>query len=83
MHANTDSMLDAIAALALQIAQSCPDCADAATQIARLTGDIRGAALDAGSVRDAVEAGTLDSDISDAQVDATVQAVVKMGRDEN
>lgn len=83
MHANTDSMLDTIAALALQIAQSCPDCAEAAARIAQLTSEIRGAALDIGSIRDAVEAGTLDSDISDAQVDATVQAVVRMGRDES
>jgi hypothetical protein len=83
MRADADSMLDTIAALALQIAQSCPDCADAAGRISDLAGEIRGALVDPdqGAVRDAVEAGAVDSDMSDARVDATVDAVVKMRRE--
>jgi hypothetical protein len=81
MHANADSMLETIGALALQIAQSCPDCSDAASRIAELATEIRGVGLDRGSIRDAVEAGTVDSDLSDAQVGATVEAVVNTARD--
>ncbi len=80
MHANADSMLDAIADIALQIARTCPDCADAATRITKLVSEVRGAALDRGAIRDAVETGTADSDLSDARLDATVEAVVKMSR---
>ena len=81
MHADADSMLDTIGTLALQIAQSCPDCADPASRIASLATEIRGVGIDKGAVRDAVEAGTVDSDVSDAQVGATVEAVVQTARD--
>jgi hypothetical protein len=80
MHADAESMLETIATLALQIAQSCPDCADPASRIAALVAEIRTGSLDRGAVRDAVEAGTVDSDVSDAQVGATVEAVVKTAR---
>jgi hypothetical protein len=81
LHADAESMLDTIGTLALQIAQSCPDCADPASRIAALALEIRGVALDRGAVRDAVEAETVDSDVSDAQVGATVEAVVRTARD--
>jgi hypothetical protein len=81
MHADADAMLATIAEIALQIARSSPDCADAATRIAKLAGEVRGTKLEWGAVRDAVESGTADSDLSDAQVGATVDAVVKLGRE--
>ena len=81
MYANTDSMLETIGSLALRIAQCCPVCVESAARIAKLAGEIQSASLDRGAIRDAVEAGTADSDLSDARVNATVEAVAKMNRD--
>jgi hypothetical protein len=80
MHADATTMLETIGELALQIARSCPDCADPAMRIADLAHQVSGGSLDRGAIRDAVEATTLDSDISDTQVDATVDAVAKISR---
>ena len=80
MHADAEAILETIGQLALQIAQSCPDCADPAKRIADLARQVSAAALDRGAIRDAVETTTLDSDLSDTQVDATVEAVAKITR---
>jgi hypothetical protein len=82
MHADANAMLETIGALALQIAQSCPDCAEPAMRIVDLAKQVHGGGLDRGAIRDAVETTTLDSDLSDTQVGATVEAVAKISRND-
>lgn len=77
----TDPDLDTIIGIALEIAQHCPDCADKAMRISSLARHAAAAPLDRETVRDAIEAQTFDSDLSDTQVSATTEAVVKVSRD--
>ena len=78
MSADANALLDTIAALAMEIAQQCPDAADRAKQIAMLAGEVRtGSDLDRGAVQDALEATLEESDISDGHVRTTTEAVVK------
>jgi hypothetical protein len=67
--------LDAILALADEIARLAPDCAERAMQITRLVRDLD-AAPDAAAVTDTIAAETADSDLSETQVRATARSVV-------
>lgn len=69
------TILDAIIALAEEIARASPDCADRAMRIAALAGELE-TGPDATSVEDAIVAETADSDLSDSQVRTTTRAVV-------
>lgn len=81
MDPKTDSTLGTIIHLAVELAQRCPDGADTAARIADLASSLRGGEVGQGTLRDAIDSSTVDSDISSAQVDATVGAVAKMNRD--
>ncbi len=75
---NPDAILDAISSLAMDIARQCPDCADHATKIAALAGEIRAASVDRGAVQDVLDSEMIDSgDLSDVHVRATTEAVVR------
>lgn len=77
-----DALLETIVTLAVEIGQRCPDCADQASLIASLAGQIRGASIDRGAVQDALDAEMADSDLSDLHVRSTTEAVMKAGRGE-
>lgn len=73
----TDSILDTVAALALDIARQCPDCADNAMRIASLVGQVKSAPVDRGAIQDALDVRLADSGISDSEVRSTTEAIVK------
>jgi hypothetical protein len=73
----TESILDTIAALALDIARQCPDCAENATRIASLAGQVKAMPPDRGAIQDALESRMADSDISDTSVRSTTEAIVE------
>lgn len=77
---NPDSLLETIVTLAVEIGQRCPDCADHASRIASLAGQIRGASMDRGAVQDVLDAEMADSDLSDLHVRTTTEAVLKAGK---
>ncbi len=74
------ALLDAIVSLATEIGQRCPDCADHASQIASLAGQIATATPDRGAIQDALDAEMSDTDLSDAHVRQTTEAVVRAVR---
>ena len=82
MQPELDATLDAIVEIAMQIAAGHPDCAENATRIARLAGTLRNAGIDKGALRDALATTTIGSDMSDADVSATVERTVEMSRDD-
>ncbi len=73
--ARRQESLDAILALADEIARLAPDCADRAMRIAEFARDL-GSEPDAATVEDAIVAETADSDLSDTQVRTTARSVV-------
>lgn len=76
-----DALLDTIFALAMEIAQHCPDAAERATRIAELVGEIRAnPPLDRGTIQDILETELDTSDVSDLHVRTTTEAVVKAVR---
>ena len=75
------SVLDAVVMLADQIARAAPECADAAMQIVKLVQELA-PAPDRDLIRDTLEAETADSDLSDAQLQTTTDAVVRAVRAE-
>ena len=82
MEPNLDATLDSIVQLARQIAQSSPDCAGDAGRIVELAGTLRGGQVDKGALRDALATTTVGSDMSDADVSATVERTMRMSRDD-
>lgn len=78
--ARDQSAIDAIIALAEEIARASPECADKAMQILDLarTLDSR---PDQAAIEDAIDAGT-DGDLSDTRVRSASSAVVRSIRDE-
>ena len=76
-----DTLLDTIARLAEEIARASPECADKARQIATLAAEVNCARIDRSLIRDAIEAETSDSDLSDTQVGRTAEAVARAVRD--
>ena len=73
--ARRQESLDAILALADEIARLAPDCADRAMQISQLVRDL-GAAPDAATVEDTIAAETADSDLSETQLRSTASSVM-------
>lgn len=78
----TDTLIDAICDLALEIARLSPDAAERAQHLVSLAGQLRKAMpLDRGAIQDAITVETADSDLSDAAVRTTTEAVVRAARD--
>ncbi len=75
------SVLDTILMLADQIARTSPESAEQAMQIAKLVHEL-GPEPDRTLIKDAIEIETADSDISDARVQTTTDAVMKVVRNE-
>ncbi len=71
--------LDTIVMLAEQIARTSPECADQAMQIVKLIQEL-GPAPDRGLIKDTIDAETADSDVSDARVQTTTDAVMRAVR---
>ena len=76
-----DAILGTIVELAMGIARQCPDCADPASQIASLAGELRAAPIDRGAVQDVLEAQMGEGDLSDVRVRSTAESVVKAARE--
>jgi hypothetical protein len=75
------SVLDTVAMLADQIARTAPECASQAMEIVKLVNEL-GAAPDRALVQDALDAETADTDLSDARVQTTTDAVMRAVRGE-
>ena len=82
MPPDPDALLGTIVDLATAIARQSPDCADAASQIASLAGQIRAASLDRGAVQDVLDAQMAENDLSDVRVRTTTESVLKAARDD-
>lgn len=80
--ADTDSLIDCVSELALDIARLCPDCAEKAQQLVSLVGQIRSRPLDRGAIQDAIGCEMVDTDLSDAQVRTTTEAVLRAAADD-
>ena len=77
--AQQQTVLDAVVMLAHQIARTAPECADQAMQIVKLMHEL-GPAPDRALVQDTLEAETADTDVSDARVQTTTDAVMRAVR---
>ncbi len=77
--AQQQTVLDAIVMLADQIARTAPECADQAMQIVKLVQEL-GPGPDRSLVQDALAVETADSDLSDARVQTTTDAVMRAVR---
>ncbi len=73
------AVLDTIVALADQIARTSPECADQAMQIVKLVHEL-GAEADRTLIKDTIDVETADTDVSDARVQTTADAVMKAVR---
>jgi hypothetical protein len=82
MSDDPDAILGTIVELAMGIARQCPDCAEPASQIASLAGELRAGSIDRGAVQDALESQMGENDLSDVRVRATAESVMKAARDE-
>jgi hypothetical protein len=82
MSTDPDAILGTIVDLAMDIARQCPDCAEPASQIASLAGELRAAKVDRGAVQDVLDAQMGENDLSDVRVRATAESVVKAARGE-
>lgn len=78
---DTSTLLDTIARLAEEIARASPECADKARQIGALAAEIGAADIDGATIRDTIETETVGSDLTDAQIGRTADAVVKAVRE--
>ena len=79
--AQHQDVLDTVVMLADQIARTAPECADQAMQIVKLVHEL-GPAPDRGLVQDALDLETADTDVSDAKVQTTTEAVMRAVRSE-
>jgi hypothetical protein len=70
------AVLDTVIMLADQIARTAPECADQAMQIVKLVSELEPAA-DRMTVKDALDLETADTDISNARVQSTADAVMR------
>ena len=73
------ALLDAVVMLADQIARTSPESADHAMQIVKLVHEL-GPEPDRALVKDTIEVETADTDLSDARVETTADAVMKAVR---
>jgi hypothetical protein len=78
---HNQAAIDAITALAEEIARTSPECADRSMEIIRLLRGLEGGP-DRGAIEDAIEAGT-DGDLSDTQVRNASNAVVRTMREQS
>jgi hypothetical protein len=74
--------IDTIVMLAEQIAHTAPECAIQAMRIIELVNEL-GSEPDRAMIRDAIEAETADSDLSNARVQTTAEAVARAIRTES
>ena len=70
------SVIETVVMLAEQIARSSPESADQAMQIVKLVHEL-GPEPDRDMIRDTLEAETADTDLSDARVQTTADAVMR------
>jgi hypothetical protein len=75
------AVLETIVMLAEQIARTAPDCAEQAMQIAKLVQEL-GSDPDPALIKDTIEVETADTDLSDARVQTTADAVMRAVRAE-
>jgi hypothetical protein len=75
------AVVETITMLAEQIARSAPECADSAMKIVELAREL-GPGPDRETIKDTLDAATADTDVSDARIETTVDAVAKAARDE-
>jgi hypothetical protein len=73
------AVLDTVVMLADQIARTSPECAEPAMQIVKLLQEL-GPEPDPGLVRDTIDLETADTDLSDARVQTTADAVMRAVR---
>ena len=73
------AVLDTVVMLAEQIARAAPECADQAMQIVKLVNSL-GQEPDPSLIRDTIEVETADTDLSDARVQTTADAVMRAVR---
>ena len=78
--ANDQSAIDAIVALAEEIARASPECADKAMQILDFARALD-SRPDQAAIEDAIDAGT-DGDLSDTRVRSASSAVMRSIRDD-
>ena len=71
--------LDTVVMLAERIARTSPECAEPAMQIVRLIHELT-SQPDRNQIKDAIEMETADTDLSDARVQMTTDAVMKAVR---
>ncbi|HEX5867744.1 MAG TPA: hypothetical protein VFY72_08565 [Beijerinckiaceae bacterium] len=69
-------MLDTVAMLADQIARAAPECADQAMQIVKLVQELN-PMPDRALIEDTLSVETADTDVSEARVQATTDAVMQ------
>lgn len=79
--ARHQAVLDTVVMLADQIARTAPECADQAMQIVKLLNEL-GPAADRTLIQDALDMETADTDLSDARVQSTTDAVMRAVRGE-
>jgi hypothetical protein len=77
--AQHQAAFDTIVMLAEQIARTAPECADQAMQIVKLVQEL-GPGPDRSLVQDALAVETADTDLSDARVQTTTDAVMRAVR---
>jgi hypothetical protein len=73
------AVLDTVVMLTDQIARTSPECAEPAMQIVKLLQEL-GPEPDPGLVRDTIDLETADTDLSDARVQTTTDAVMRAVR---
>jgi hypothetical protein len=73
------SVLETVVTLADQIARTSPECADRAMQIVKLVQEL-GSEPDASLIKDTIDMETADTDLSDARVQTTADAVMRAVR---
>jgi hypothetical protein len=74
--ARHQDVLDTVAMLADQIARTAPECADQAMQIVKLVQEL-GPLPDRALIQDALSVETADTDVSDARLQTTTEAVMR------
>jgi hypothetical protein len=73
------AVLDTVVMLADQIARTSPECAEQAMQIVKLVNEL-GPEPDRNLIKDAIDLETADTDLSDARVQTTADAVMRAVR---
>jgi hypothetical protein len=77
------SHVDAIVALAEEIARVAPDCADRAMKIIELARELDKSLPDRASIEDAIEGQILSDELSEPQVRSVTSAVVSSWKDDS